>query len=86
MNASQMTLDQLPLQKKARIVSIHGVDKERLHLLEMGLIKNSPIECVHKTLFGGPRIYQIRGTKVALRQSDAYKIQVSLSEDGFSFA
>jgi Fe2+ transport system protein FeoA len=65
------TLNQLPLKKSARILSIKENAQNRLHFMEMGLTKNSIITSEHFMPFGGPKVFQLRGTQVALRSSDA---------------
>jgi ferrous iron transport protein A len=40
----------------------------RRRLLDLGLINNTLIEVLHKSPFGDPIAYFIRGTVIALRQ------------------
>lgn len=45
-------------------------------LLDIGFTKDSVLECVFKSPFGGPVAYKIKNTVVALRKGDASRILV----------
>lgn len=46
---------------------------------DMGIIPGTLIKCVMKGPFGDPHAYLIRGALIAIRNSDAEKILVTLS-------
>ncbi len=43
-------------------------------LIDLGLIKNSEIKCLHLSPFGGIGAYDIQGAVIAIRSEDAEKI------------
>ena len=45
-------------------------------MLDMGLIPGTKLESVFKAPFGEPTAYLVRGTLIALRDSDAEKIVI----------
>ncbi len=53
-------------------IQLEGAMKRRL--LDIGLIKDSKIECALESPFKDPKAYWIRGTLIAIRNNDASKI------------
>jgi len=49
-------------------------------LTDLGLILGTETECLHKSPFGDPVAYLIRGAVIAIRNEDAEKILVLLKE------
>ena len=70
------TLNELKKGEKAKIsnLEIEGTIKRRL--LDIGLIKDSLVECVLESPFKDPKAYWIRGTLIAIRNKDAKKIYI----------
>lgn len=68
------TLNELKKGDKAIIkeLKIEGSMKRRL--LDIGLIKNSIVECVLESPLKDPKAYWIRGALIAIRDNDAKKI------------
>ena len=68
------TLNELKKGDKAiiRELKIEGSMKRRL--LDIGLIKNSIVECVLESPLKDPKAYWIRGALIAIRDNDAKKI------------
>ena len=59
---------------KVKTIMIDGLMKRRL--LDLGLINNTLVEALHKSPFGDPIAYFIRGTVIALRNDIASQILV----------
>ena len=71
-----MTLDKLPIGKRAVITSVGGEGNLRNHLLDMGIIPK-PVVSVRKTApLGDPIEISLRGYTMTLRKDDASKIKV----------
>lgn len=66
-----ITLDKLPLNSYGKIVSLNCVGPIHRRLLDLGLIKNTPIKAILKSPFGDPTAYEVRGSTIALREEDA---------------
>ena len=45
-------------------------------LMELGIVKNTVIKPIHKSPFGNPIAYLIRGTVIAIRNEDSQNITV----------
>ena len=76
-----MTLDALPIGKKAMITEVGGDGDLRCHLLDMGLIPHTEV-CVRKTApLGDPIEIFLRGYTMTIRKDDASKIGVRPTEE-----
>jgi Fe2+ transport system protein FeoA len=53
-----------------------GEPAQRRRLLEAGFVQGSPVRFVMATPFGDPLVFSLRGTQIALRQSDARHVRV----------
>lgn len=75
-------LDRLSKNQTGIVVSLENKGSLRRRLQDMGIINGSRIECVGESPFKNPRAYFVRGTCVALRNSDAAKIRIIKTENG----
>ena len=66
-----ITLDKLPLNSYGKIVSLNCVGPIHRRLLDLGLVKNTPIKAILKSPFADPTAYEVRGSTIALRKEDA---------------
>ena len=48
----------------------------RRRLLDLGLVENTPVRCLGRSILGDPSAYLIRGTVIALRARDSRRIRV----------
>lgn len=71
-----MTLQNLPIGKKAIVISLDATGKQRRRLLDLGLIIDSQISALHQSPFGDPVAYDIRGTVIALRSEESKLVNV----------
>lgn len=71
-----MTLNDLPVGSRGRIIDILGDDAIALRLMEMGLTEDEPIEFLGKAPLGDPLEFLIRGYRISLRQSEATRVIV----------
>lgn len=73
-----MSLFDLKIDESARIKCINTDESIKKRLFDIGLIENTKVKCLLKSLPGDPKAYLIRGTVIAIRKDDAQKIEVEL--------
>ncbi|MCC7491577.1 MAG: ferrous iron transport protein A [Fimbriimonadaceae bacterium] len=73
-------LHQLAEGQAAQVLSLDCQGYVRRRLLDLGLVPGTRVEAVLSSAAGDPRAYRVRGTLVALRQSDACQIRVTLED------
>ena len=71
-----MTLDKLPIGKRAVITSVGGEGNLRNHLLDMGIIPKTVVSVRKTAPLGDPIEISLRGYSMTLRKDDASKIEV----------
>ncbi len=79
MNISQIPLNQLPIGKKASVITLTSDGATRRRMLDLGVIDGTEIEPLYKSPSGNPVAYLIRGAVIALRADVSSKIMVSAS-------
>lgn len=75
-----MTLDKLPVGKKAVITKVGGEGALRMRLLDMGLIPKTEVTMVKIAPMGDPVEIRVRGYELTIRKEDAGFIEIT--EDG----
>ncbi|MDD7281789.1 MAG: ferrous iron transport protein B [Erysipelotrichaceae bacterium] len=75
-----MTLNELEIGKKARIIKVGGTGSLRQHFLDMGLIPGARITLIKFAPMGDPIEFQIHGYELTLRLDDAKQIEVEYIE------
>ena len=75
---SQILLAQMQPGEKGVIKQIGDIDDLKERLLELGALKNTPIEVVRIAPLGDPIELKIGSTHIAIRKSEAQKIVVEL--------
>ncbi|BCJ99380.1 FeoA family protein [Anaerocolumna chitinilytica] len=71
-----MTLDQLRIGKRGRIVSVSGKGALRDRLLDMGLTPGTEVMVRRMAPFGDPMEILLRGYELTLRLEDAKNIEI----------
>ena len=71
-----MPLCELKKGCSARVYKINTGGAMRRRLIDIGLIKDTKVECIGKSVAGDPRAYLIRGAVIALRNEDSKNILV----------
>lgn len=71
-----MRLNELPLNKKAEVISIAKSTKVRRRVLDLGITIGSEIQAQFRAPAKEPTAYLIRGTTIALRDELASQIEV----------
>ncbi len=76
MNQKIDTLNNLPLNKTAKVKSLNCTGSIRRRLLDLGLVPDSFIYAVLDSPSGGLRAFSIRGTLIAIRNEDSSSIEI----------
>lgn len=71
-----ISLNNLPLGKKAKVKLLSSDGAIRRRMLDLGLISGTEVEALQKSPSGDPIAYFIRGAVIALRSEEASKIWV----------
>lgn len=78
MNNNQISLNKLPIGKKANVIALTSDGAVRRRMLDLGIINGTEIESLYKSPSGNPVAYLIRGAVIALRSDTSEKIIVSV--------
>ena len=60
----------------ATVRSLQATGSIRRRLLDIGLVENTPVECLGRSPAGDPSAYLIRGAVIAIRAEDCRGILV----------
>ncbi|GAP40736.1 FeoA family protein [Flexilinea flocculi] len=71
-----MTLDQLEIGKKSKIIAVHGQGSLRDRLLDMGLTPRTEVIIRKTAPLGDPIELTLRGYQLTLRLEDAKNIEI----------
>ena len=74
--AETLTLYRLRPHQEGVIVAVEGESALRRRLLEAGFVPDSPVHFLMATPFGDPLVFSLRGTQIALRQTDARHVRI----------
>ena len=77
---TSMTLDQLQPGSTARVVALSSTGLNRRRMMDLGILPGTEIAVGFTSPMGNPTAYQVRGSLIALRQSQAREIQVTLDD------
>ncbi len=73
-----MTLDEMPIGRNAKILSVGGEGALRCRLLDMGLTPKANVMVRKVAPMGDPMEIHLRGYELTIRLDDARKIQVEV--------
>lgn len=73
---SHFCLNELAPGQKARVLNISSCGSIRRRLLDLGLVKDTEVECLGSSPWGDPKAYLIRGAVIAIRSQDCRHIHV----------
>jgi ferrous iron transport protein A len=72
----KFTLAQLPIGEEGKVLSVEGNNPVSKRLMEMGVLPGVSVKVIKTAPFGGPLEVRVRGYHLAMRASEAEKIQV----------
>ncbi len=76
MEAKTLPLSELGIGQKGIVVNITSTPSEKIRFWDLGLIRGTIVQSLHKSPSGNPIAYSIMGAVIALRNCDANKISV----------
>jgi ferrous iron transport protein A len=71
-----MTLNELPVGHRGRILDVQGDDGVAIRLMEMGLTEGEDITLLGFAPMGDPIEFEIRGYRLSLRKAEAQRVTV----------
>ncbi len=74
-----MTLADLPLAQTALIRTLNPDQDLRRRMMDLGFSPGIPVTPLFRSPFGDPTAYRVLNSVIALRKSDATKIEVTPS-------
>lgn len=74
---SRMTLANLAVGTKAKVVGVAGTGPVTKRLMEMGIVPGVWVRVVKTAPFGDPIEIRLRGYNLAMRRTEAESIEVS---------
>lgn len=74
----ELRLCDLAPGQTATVRSLQATGSIRRRLLDIGLVENTPVECLGRSPAGDPSAYLIRGAVIAIRAEDCRGILVGV--------
>jgi len=71
-----MTLTNLPIGAKGKVLSVNGNNQITKRLMEMGVVPGVFLRVIKSAPFGDPIEIRVRGYHLAMRKSEAETIEV----------
>lgn len=72
-----MTLNELPVGHRAKILDVQGDDGVAIRLMEMGLTEGEEITLLGFAPMGDPIEFEIRGYRLSLRKAEARRVIIT---------
>lgn len=76
--SQQICLNDIKPGQHATVSSLRSTGSMRRRLLDIGLIKDTDVECLGRSPWGDPTAFLIRGAVIAIRSEDCRDILVHL--------
>lgn len=70
------TLDNLNINKIAKIENIYCENNIKRRMMDLGIVKGTKIKAILKSPSGNPRAYEVRGSVIAIRNEDAKMVEI----------
>jgi ferrous iron transport protein A len=69
-------LSELPVGARAFVVAVDAAPALAARLAALGFLPRTEVRCRRRAPLGDPRLYELRGTQLCLRRSEARSIRV----------
>lgn len=76
-----MGLHELAPGERGIVTALLTSGSMRRRFLDIGLVRDTPVECVGRSPGGDPSAYRIRGAVIAIRAADACSVRVCREEE-----
>jgi ferrous iron transport protein A len=63
--------------ESGKVASLLNKGSIKRRLQDLGLVPGTQVQCIHKSPYGDPVAYGIRGAVIALRTDDAKEVLIS---------
>lgn len=70
------TLDNLNINKIAKIENIYCENNIKRRMMDLGIVKGTKIKAILKSPSGNPKAYEVRGSVIAIRNEDAKMVEI----------
>jgi ferrous iron transport protein A len=71
-----LALSDLPVGGRARVVAVEAPPALADRLAALGFLPETEVRCRRRAPLGDPRVYELRGTQLCLRRSEARRVRV----------
>jgi ferrous iron transport protein A len=75
----RVPLSELPIGARAVVVGVEAEPALAARLAALGFLPQTEVRCRRRAPLGDPRLYELRGTQLCLRRSEARSIRVELA-------
>jgi ferrous iron transport protein A len=72
-------LSELPVGARGIVVAVDAGPALAARLAALGFLPQTEVRCRRRAPLGDPRIYELRGTQLCLRRTEARSIRVELA-------
>lgn len=76
MQPSSFPLSDLPVGGRAFVIALEAEPELAARLTALGFLPRTEVRCRRRAPLGDPRVYELRGTQLCLRRSEARKVRV----------
>jgi ferrous iron transport protein A len=76
-----VTLDQLEPDDQATVVALESRGAQRRRLMDLGLVPGTAVRVHMSSPLGDPTAYEVRGSLIALRRSQARSVRIETERD-----
>jgi Fe2+ transport system protein FeoA len=75
-NGARLALSELPVGARARVIALDAEPALAARLRALGFLPETEVRCRRRAPLGDPRLYELRGTQLCLRRSEAAHVWV----------
>jgi ferrous iron transport protein A len=76
MKHTPVPLSDLPVGGRAFVVALDATPELAARLTALGFLPATEVRCRRRAPLGDPRVYELRGTQLCLRSSEARRVLV----------
>ena len=76
MSRARIPLSELPVGARAHVVALAAGPELAARLDALGFLPATEVRCRRRAPLGDPRVYELRGTQLCLRRSEAARVLV----------
>jgi len=73
----ETTLDQLPVGESAAVAGVEASAEMAQRLEDLGFVPGTRVTVRRRAPLGDPRVYELRGSQLCLRDSEARAVKVA---------